>query len=74
MLLHLYEVGSKPADSKDYESVGMPNGHPHPAAEHQRVRDAEEFELEGLMTDDDDDAGDRRDHRQTKSEGNFPQS
>ena len=67
MLLHLYEVGSTPADSKDYESTGMPNGHANSAAGHQRIRDAEEFELDGLMTDDDED-----DHR--KSEGAFPQS
>ena len=73
MLLHLYEVGSQPADSKDYESMALPNGHPLPAAEHQRVRDAEEFELEGLMTDDDEE-NDRRDHQQMKFEGNFPQS
>lgn len=36
----------------------LPNGHAHqPFSDRQRqqVRDAEEFELEGLMTDDDDD-------------------
>ena len=70
MLLHLYEIGTKASDSKEYESVGMPNGHPHPAAEQQRVRDAEEFELEGLMTDDEDD----RREQPVKQEGTFPQS
>ena len=70
MLLHLYEIGSKPSESKQYESVGMPNGHPLPAAEQQRVRDAEEFELEGLMTDDEDE----RKEQPVKQEGNLPQN
>ena len=69
MLLHLYEVGARDTVSKEYESVGLPNGHPLPAAEQQRVRDAEEFELEGLMTDDEDDRGERP----VKQEGNFAQ-
>lgn len=70
MLLHLYEIGTRDNDSKEYESVSLPNGHPLPAAEQQRVRDAEEFELEGLMTDDEDDHRERR----VKQEGSYSQS
>ena len=65
MLLHLYETGASSDGTKDYESIALPNGHSQPIA-HQRARDAEEFELEGLVTDDEDE---RRDA--TKPEGNY---
>ena len=55
MLLHLYATHAWPLDPK---TKSMPvnghlaaNGH---AVDGSRVRDAEEFELEGLMSDDDD--------------------
>jgi hypothetical protein len=59
MLIHLYAVHAWGKDSKfDAETPranglpnGMPNGH---ARTDRRVRDAEEFELEGLMSEDDD--------------------
>ena len=49
MLLHLYAMHAWPAEPKPTAVV---NGH---AVESRRVRDAEEFELEGLMSDDDHD-------------------
>lgn len=57
MLLHLYYTHTKPK-SKDGRAVnGQPNGHIRGAnsSERRRVQDAEEFELAGLMSDDDDD-------------------
>ncbi|KAJ9642965.1 hypothetical protein H2199_004487 [Coniosporium tulheliwenetii] len=63
MLLHLYATHAWPAPTKpDVESPpqhrrssSMPNGQPHRPNGHveRQIRDAEEFELEGLMTDDD---------------------
>jgi hypothetical protein len=55
MLVHLYTVhvwgqGSK-ADAEAPRANGVPNGH---VRTDRRVRDAEEYELEGLMSDDDD--------------------
>lgn len=60
MLIHLYAVNAQPASIKlDAESgnghVCLPNGH---ARENGHLRDAEEFELEGLTSDDEDNAGD----------------
>ncbi|OCK81771.1 hypothetical protein K432DRAFT_350365 [Lepidopterella palustris CBS 459.81] len=56
MLLHLYAVSALGEHSKiDPEAPranGIPNGHPR--AVDRRVRDAEEFELEGLISEDDD--------------------
>ena len=54
MLLHLYATHAWPLDPKTKTiSVNghVANGH---AVDGSRVRDAEEFELEGLMSDDDD--------------------
>ena len=60
MLIHLYAVNAQPASIKlDTESgnghVRLPNGH---ARENGHLHDAEEFELEGLTSDDEDNAGD----------------
>jgi hypothetical protein len=56
LLIHLYAVHAWGQDSKaDAETPhenGAPNGY---ARVDRRVRDAEEFELEGLTDDDDDD-------------------
>ena len=53
MLLHLYATHAWPANVKaDGTNGHITNGH---AVDGRRVRDAEEFELEGLMSDDDDD-------------------
>jgi len=55
MLLHLYAAHAWPVESKTSRAGGangvMANGHPVDA---RRVRDAEEFELEGLMSEDED--------------------
>jgi len=55
MLLHLYAVNSSPpVPPKDVERPeGMPrmNGHAR-ATDSRQIRDAEEFELEGLMSED----------------------
>lgn len=55
MLIHLYAVHAWGQDTKgDAEAPranGAPNGH---ARVDRRVRDAEEFELEGLISDDED--------------------
>ena len=52
MLLHLYATHAWPAVAKSTVANGhLANGH---AVDGRRVRDAEEFELEGLMSDDDD--------------------
>ncbi|KAF2184704.1 integral membrane protein-like protein [Zopfia rhizophila CBS 207.26] len=55
MLLHLYAVhawGQNPkADAEAPRVNGMPNGH---TRADRRVRDAEEFELEGLISEDED--------------------
>lgn len=61
MLLYLYAVNSEPASVKldaehGYQNGHLTNGHAHP--NHERVRDAEEFELEGLTSEDEDDAAD----------------
>ena len=58
MLLHLYATNSEPATIKlDPEALhanggmnGRPNGHARSDLD-RRVRDAEEFELEGLISD-----------------------
>jgi hypothetical protein len=55
MLLHLYAVNSvPPVPPKDDEPARAPrmNGHTR-ATDSRQIRDAEEFELEGLMSDDD---------------------
>lgn len=55
MLLHLYAVNSAPVvPAKDEESTGrLPRLNGHTTADGRQIRDAEEFELEGLMSDDD---------------------
>jgi len=54
MLIHLYAVHAwgqhSKADAEAPRVNGMVNGH---ARTNSRIRDAEEFELEGLMSDDD---------------------
>jgi len=58
MLLHLYAVNSSPPvppkdnDVERPERLPRMNGHTRATASRQ-IRDAEEFELEGLMSDDD---------------------
>ncbi len=50
MLLHLYAVNSVPAvPPKDDEAPARLNGH---SRADRQIRDAEEFELEGLMSED----------------------
>lgn len=68
MLLHLYFTGVKSEDSKlngDVETPltnGRANGHVRPSGvrafdgSDRAVRDAEEFELEGLISDDEPDS------------------
>lgn len=54
MLLHLYAVNSSPpVPPKDIEEDSVPqiNGHSR-ATDARQVHDAEEFELEGLMSED----------------------
>lgn len=54
MLIHLYAVHAWSTSKSDAEAPrtnGMPNGHARPDP---RVRDAEEFELEGLISEDED--------------------
>jgi hypothetical protein len=52
ILLHIYAVNSEPPSIKlDTESGSIPNGR----ANGHLVRDAEEFELHGLASDDEDD-------------------
>jgi hypothetical protein len=55
MLLHLYAVNSvppvPPKDDERQERIPRMNGHTRQTASRQ-IRDAEEFELEGLMSDD----------------------
>jgi len=61
MLIHLYAVGAEPAYIKLDAESGTGNGHvrlPNGQANGHLVRDAEEFELEGLTSDDEDVAGD----------------
>lgn len=55
MLLHLYAVNASPAvPPKDVEGERLPrmNGHSR-APDSTQIRDAQEFELEGLMSEDD---------------------
>lgn len=64
MLIHLYSSANPPSDAstngaklgaaRDRPLPALPNGHARGHAEdHQRMRDAQEFELEALMSDDD---------------------
>jgi hypothetical protein len=63
MLIHLYSAYSTPDKGKntvkldDRSRQNMPNGHVrgHSAAERQ-ARDVQEFELEALMSEDEDDS------------------
>jgi hypothetical protein len=73
MLIHLYDRVANPIDGlapKDggEDASGLANGHTRRGggAEDRRVRDAEEFELEGLMSDDEDD-GAARGRRRTSA-------
>lgn len=58
MLIHLYSANIKPTvlPKKDTEQrAPMANGHARvPNATDRQAADAQEFELEGLMSDDDD--------------------
>lgn len=63
MLLHLYShyanIRSGKTGKKIDEERSLPNGHsrvPNPMVDRQ-AQDAQEFELEGLMSDDEDDTG-----------------
>lgn len=55
MLLHLYAVNSAPSPPpKDVErEPRLPRINGHRPTDSRQIRDAEEFELEGLMSDDD---------------------
>ncbi len=63
MLLHLYSSYTWPVDktaAPRTNGVVRANGHTRPGAssgDTQRLRDAEEFELEGLMSEDEDTDG-----------------
>jgi len=68
MLIHLYAVHAWGEDSKaDAETPrtnGMANGHPNGYVRaDRRIRDAEEFELEGLDSDEDDDVLEGKERR-----------
>lgn len=68
MLLHLYATHAWPADAK---TNGV-NGHVAnwgPASANRRLRGSEEFELEGLMSDDDDDESPKSGTRETNANG-----
>lgn len=57
MLLHLYAVYAWGENSKEDTEAAQPNGHTNGAMRAQRrVRDAEEFELEGLISDEDEES------------------
>lgn len=61
MLLYLYAVNAMPTSIKLDPEYGHSNGHltnGHVRQPDGRVRDAEEFELEGLTSEDEDEAGD----------------
>ena len=61
MLLHLYSAYAPDTKGKQHVKLGdeenrRPNGHARiPNAADRQAQDAQEFELEGLMSDDDDD-------------------
>ncbi|KAI7701623.1 hypothetical protein KC353_g15233 [Hortaea werneckii] len=67
MLLHLYSYytassskGKGPSKRHD-EEHSMPNGHARaPAMTERQAQDAQEFELEGLITDDEDEDGGKK--------------
>lgn len=68
MLLHLYSSGQqtdsqgkKPGNTYSDRQRPMPNGHArgHSDAERQ-ARDVQEFELEGLMSEDEDEGDERK--------------
>jgi hypothetical protein len=53
MLIHVYDRATTPRDTKE----AVPNGHARAngrIAEDRQVRDAEEFELDGLISEDED--------------------
>lgn len=55
MLLHLYAVYAWGESSKGDAEAPLSNGHANGNVRaHRRVRDAEEFELEGLISDEED--------------------
>lgn len=57
MLLHLYAVYAWGENSNEDTEAAQPNGHMNGTARAQRrVRDAEEFELEGLISDEDEES------------------
>ena len=64
MLLHLYSSYASPVDKVTAPKINgrvRANGHARPDASNgdaQGLRDAEEFELEGLMSEDEDTEGD----------------
>lgn len=70
MLLHLYAAHTSPIDPKSSSSGAnghLSNGH---AVDARRARDAEEFELEGLMSDDDEDGSQGTQGRRKETAGN----
>lgn len=59
VLLHLYAVNAKPSvPPKDLEHT-VPRMNGHRTTDSRQVRDAEEFELDGLISDNDEDARER---------------
>lgn len=52
MLVHLYAVHAWGQDSKADTEAPLTNGH---ARTDSRIRDAEDFELDGLVSDDEED-------------------
>lgn len=62
MLLHLYAINSSPpVPPKDVDAPAraprLPRVNGHTPSDSRQIRDAEEFELEGLMSEDDGEAG-----------------
>lgn len=62
MLLHLYSAYAPPEKGKsavkpdDRNRSALPNGHTRGGAVERQARDVQEFELEALMSEDEDDS------------------
>lgn len=67
LLLHLYAVHALPVDENAPKMNGTANGH----AVDGRLRDAEEFELEGLMSEDEEgeEGGEERNKKENAHAG-----
>ncbi len=75
MLLHLYATYAWPIDaskSKPVANGGIANGHIPGHSLDRRVMDAEEFELEGLMSEDEDGKDETPTQGRRKEHGAIP--